>query len=189
LLKTGSVHKASTASGLKDTRNLRNIAERLLADPHTLDDRPRSGRPRKYTDDILQAAYELLANEQDALWTTAALMQRLCDDGQLSSAGDPATFRNHLHEYARRQGHMLVTNSTGTIFLITKANAKQREAWCRSMLQLSKTVPLDKLWIEDETELSERPHHRGNKPKQGAHFKADQTTRPLLHWTHSLDSA
>jgi hypothetical protein len=188
LLKTGSVRKASKASGLKDKRNLRNIAERLLADPHTLDDRPRSGRPRKYTDDILKAAYELVATEQDALWTTAELMQRLCDDGKLSSSGDPATFRERLKEYTRRQGHVLVTNSNGTIFLITQANAKQRVSWCRAMIKLCETLPLDKWWIEDETEMSERPHHRGTKPVQCAILNTQETTRQLINCTQCLDS-
>lgn len=160
MLRTGNKRIASLVSGWRDKRALSKLLQRL-EETHTLTDRPRSGRPKKYTDEVLQVAQELLAEDSNELWTTASLLQSLAELHLVQLPADAATFREALKHYVTKQHHQLVTHSTGTIFLITTARAKQRVQWCKNMLDLIKHTPLHKWWIEDETQLAERPHHKG----------------------------
>lgn len=159
-MQTRDKKKAAAASGLTDRRTKQHIEERLLRD-QTLADRPRSGRPRKYTDQVLKYAYQLLAEDDTQGYNAEELMQALCDASHLNEPGDTGQLLKQLKEYTKLQGHVLDTHATGDIFLITPARAKERARWCRDMLELIKSHPLENWWFEDETQISERYHHKG----------------------------
>lgn len=128
----------------------------------TLADKPRSGRPRKFTDAILKQAYDIVAEDTEGVWTTPTLLQHLHEEHGLELPVDHGTFLERLKEYAKARGHQLDTTSTHTIFMITPTHAKARLAFCTHMLQQVKTKPLDRWWFEDETQLAERAHHKGD---------------------------
>lgn len=115
-------------------------------------------KPVKYTDDVLQAAYDILADPPEGLYTGPSLLQRLLQDQVLSPPADTDSLLQHLKRFCEAKGHRLYTTYTGTIFLITPATKQQRVRWCHSMQEHLQAFPLQDWIFEDETTIEEQPH-------------------------------
>lgn len=162
-MQTGDKKAAMTASGLG--KRAHDSITAMLVENCDLYDRPRSGRPPKYTDEVMHRAYQILVEEAEELLTGTELLARLVAAGVVDSPADPDTFLRHLHQYVRSLGHILIVNSTRTTFFLTANDVVERVCFA-SRLHGLLTGPnpewhLDMAIFIDESTLEEDPHPKG----------------------------
>jgi hypothetical protein len=131
-LQSGRKADAAYASKLSVKAHAR-IVEMFSLRGHAFDAH-RPGRPVKYTDTLMEAAYEKLITWDQDLLTGAQLLRHLIGDRILQPGSDIDTFLSHLRAYIKGQGHRLITNSTKTQFFIAVSDVGQRLKYANTML-------------------------------------------------------
>lgn len=124
-------------------------------------DSPRSGRPAVYTADMMEAAYDVLVNNEGSLLTGKQLQQKLVQEGLLHPNSDSGAFMSHLRQYIESQGHRLITNSTQTTFFLARSDVSARQAFVNTMMEELRSTSLESIIWADETILEECPHPKG----------------------------
>jgi hypothetical protein len=158
-LQTSNRVYAATASGLS-----RHAHERIikgLAQNGHLGENERSGRPPLYTEDNLEAAYQLLSNQKYGKLTGVDLLRQLKANGKMHATAEPKRFMQHLGAFILKKGHRLITNCTKTTFFISDHDAQARVEYAKWWLAKLDTVPLTCLVFVDEITLEESPHPKG----------------------------
>lgn len=158
-LQTSNKVYAASASGLSCHAHKRII--KGLAQNGHLGESARSGRPPLYTEDQLEAAYELLANQKYGKLTCVDLLRQLKADEKMHATAEPKRFLKHLHAFILKKGHRLITNCTKTTFFISDHDAMARVEYAKWWLTQLTTVPLSCLVFVDEITLEESPHPKG----------------------------
>jgi hypothetical protein len=158
-LQTGSRAEACKASGLKPRCHSR-IVQMYVDRGHAFDS-PRSGRPAVYTADMMEAAYDVLVNNEGSLLTGKQLQQKLVQEGLLHPNSDSGAFMSHLRQYIESQGHRLITNSTQTTFFLARSDVSARQAFVNTMMEELRSTSLESIIWADETILEECPHPKG----------------------------
>lgn len=134
---------------------------RLLEDQGSFSDRPRSGRPPLYTEEVMDKAYKFLVDYDEGYLTGASLHQKLIERGDLWPEADVDTFLQKLKGHVRSKGHSLVINSTKTTFFLAIEDVVKRVQFASQMQQQLETVDLDMTIYTDETTEEESPHPKG----------------------------
>jgi len=174
-LKTHSKVRAAAASGLRDHRTYEKLIERLDTQ-RSLAHSPGAGRPVKYTDSMLQAAYELLLAATEPMSSTEFFEQAVSAAG-LQGPVDQDNFYSHLRRWLKARECTLVLTERGTVFAITKQDAKARVIHCKHMLQ-SYGSDVGSFIVSDETAIDEHPPPPGKVAK----LASNQT----LHYATAL---
>ena len=112
-------------------------------------------RPLKYSTELLQAAYDLLADPGDVLYTGPKLTERLTQDHLVDFPICTDTLLKRLKTFCAAKGHRLLTTFTGTVFLVSPASKQRRLRWCCQMQAKLEEYPVDSWIFEDETEIEE----------------------------------
>lgn len=157
LQQTGDMKKAASASGLRGKHTKRRIYERLK-NTHTLADRPRSGRPRKYSATQFEAALHIIQHEHV---DSKRLVGKLVAAGYLDPRSDVRTFMCRFKEWCQQQGISLTVGATKTTFTSKETDKPQRVKFCKDMLEVIKHQGLKGVMFEDEIALEESPHPKG----------------------------
>lgn len=139
--------------GIKDKRYSARLVEQLRT-TFSLQPAARSGRPRKYTTEQLDAACEALASPAGPIHTTAALVQQLKDDGQLQPDSSKRGFMAALKQRLQQRGWRLAFGTRSKQQALTKADAKARLEWCREMRTQITEETVGSWYCEDEKMLS-----------------------------------
>lgn len=134
---------------------------RLFEEQGSISDRPRSGRPPLYSDEVMEKAYMFLIQYDEGFLTGASLHQKLIDRGDLWPTADVETFLQKLKAYVKSKGHSLVINSTKTTFFLAIGDVVQRVQFASHMQQQLEAVSLDMMIYTDETTEEESPHPKG----------------------------
>ena len=165
-LQTSSKTCSQKESGLSLKAHTRII--QMLARQGSLSSGPKSGRPLSYTENEMEAAYDLLCNQTEVLLTGVSLLKQLIEDGLLHTDASPQRFLEHLKAFIMRKGHRLITNSTRTTFFLAKGDIKLRLSFAGDMLKDLEKRKLTSLVFEDEVLLEEGPHPKGENYIVGA---------------------
>lgn len=166
-MQTKSATAAQKASGLGKSEHAR-IVEMLRA-RGSLADAPRSGRPVEFTEEVMDKAYNMLAENSEGSLSGQALLEKLKNQRVVNSFADVDGFMHHLREHVESKGHKLIVNSTKTIFFITLKDVVERVKFASSLLAELQHLPLDMLIFSDETTLEESPHPKGRSWLQTMH--------------------
>lgn len=146
--------------GSKDKHLKRKIID-CLATHYSIYPPRKHCRPLKYSSQLLQAAYDLLADPGNVLYTGPKLKETLAQQHLVDFPICTNTLLQHLKEFCVKKGHRLLTTFTGTIFLVTPASKPRRVQWCREIQAKLVQYPVDSWIFEDETEIEEHPHPKG----------------------------
>ena len=171
-LQTINKEYSARTSGLS-----RHAHERIikgLAQNGHLGDSERSGRPPLYTDDQMEAAWQLLANQKYGKLTGAEILRQLKADKKIHATAEPKRFMEHLHAFILKKGHRLISNCTKTTFFISDSDAKARVKYAKEWQAKLTTLPLKHLVFVDEITLEECPHPKGKvSPARGIRVGGD----------------
>lgn len=159
MMRTHDKKKASKASGLK-SGELRTILHKLDSTGSLADD-PRSGRPTKFTPDILGKAVEIIIHNSKQLLTTRDLLEAMIAAGLLPSNTCIDNFREHLKEYVHHLGYRLITTKTSTQFFISLDDIPERLEACNELKDLLADIPLEQWIVVDETTIDLGGHPKG----------------------------
>ena len=141
--------------------------EARLADTGCLDDRPRPGRPRRYTPELLRLATQLLVEDGARLHSLPTIMALLRERGVVAGPAKMDRFAAAWKKYVREQGAELLTRSTGTQLLLTSKDAQARVQFAKEMQAIISQHGLLKCIFVDETTLEEFPHPKAGKCRCG----------------------
>jgi hypothetical protein len=158
-LQTRSVVKAARAAHSKPSL-LKSIIGAIV-DHGDIRERPRSGRPLSYTDEVLEEACRILADKEQCFLTGTTLMKVLVERGIWPKEVNVDLLLKHLKEYCRRTSRVLVVNSTKALFFLKDADAVARVSYATSLLQELEDQQLDNVIFVDETTHEESPHPKG----------------------------
>jgi hypothetical protein len=162
LLETGSAKEAAAKSGLGE--HAKSRVQAMLAEKGTIEDAPRSGRPLIYTNEVLKVAVQILVDWENGFATGQQLIKKMVSQELVPHNSDVDNFLCHLHVYARALGHMLVVNSTKSIFFLRIDDVVDRVKYAHAMTEVLKTKDaLDMLIFVDETTVEESPHPQKGK--------------------------
>ena len=153
--------QAKKAANLKHRATRSRIIDKLRCQGN-LRDAPRLGHARTYTEEHMEAAVDILAEQDEATLTGVHLLQIMKDRGLIHQDASASRFLEHLHRHVQAQGYRLVTNHRRTTFFLTKQDVKERAAFAREMVQKLNDYPLEKWIFADESELSEYCHPKGD---------------------------
>ena len=150
---------AMTESGLSEKAYGRILKEWELSG--SIQDRPRPGRPVKYTEEIMQIAVVELIHTQPERLTGTELHAQLIEDKVLWEASDVDRFMLHLKEHVTKLGYTLLTNHSKTLFFLNKQDRIERLQHCRDYEHNLTGDQLDMCVFTDEVTLEECPHPKG----------------------------
>jgi hypothetical protein len=158
-LQTRSRSKAEQASGLSKKALGRIIDS--LAQHGDIREGQRPGRPLTYTQEVMEAAYTALVEWEEGYPTGPDLMQKLVDKGILERTVDDDLLLQHLKRHVKSMGHILIVDSTKTVFFLTAPDIVGRVTFANMMIsRLAGRTP-DFIIFIDETTLEESPHPKG----------------------------
>lgn len=156
------IRAAERAAGLY--RGGASYLSKLFNETGDVDDRPRSGRPRTYTPEVLDKATQVLLEDEGVRYTATAFTAELCSRHIIKRPYKTAAFMRRWTAHVKTQGHSVRTRDTRTIFLICKQDMPQRVAFAKAMLQHFKKYGLNKFVCVDETTKLQSPHPNSGKP-------------------------
>ena len=146
--------------GCKDRRLLKRTIE-TLEQYSSLTSPAKRGRPTKFTDDILQAARDEVAEPGLRLYTGRSLRDKLVEDTWLDAGADKDNLLRHLKQWCAQHNELLVPDAQGTVFCVPHTSKPERVRWCHEQLQLQEQIPLGSWIFEDKTGIEEEPHPKG----------------------------
>jgi hypothetical protein len=163
LLQTRDVEQAKQLSGLGE-HALQRLIERW-GEAGTVKDRPRSGRPTAYGTEVMSKAYDTLVGYEEGFLTGGELLRMLTVQGAVRETVDPDNFMRHFREYVKSRGHILIVNSTKTIFFLTIHDVVDRVKFATRLLPQITEEKERMLIFVDETTLEKDPHPKGGMCK------------------------
>ena len=158
-LQTGSESKARRESGLSEKALGRIIAS--LAEHGDIREGQRPGRPLIYTKQVMEAAYTALVEWEEGYPTGPDLMQKLVDKGALDRCVNDDLLLYHLKRHVNKMGHILIVNSTKTVFFLTAPDVMGRVRFANMMIAKLHGQGPDCFVFVDETTYEESPHPKG----------------------------
>lgn len=166
-----AILRAVTPGLLKEAgvsrRSYKTILSMFQQQGHCMD-RPRSGRPLKYTAQLMESAIQHLVDHRGSLLTTPKLVSQLRAAGLIHGKTDLHTFTAHLKAAVRKTGHFLNTRSTSTTFTLLESDWEARRTYALDMLRWLSKQPLEMLWFTDETQLQAAAHPKGKAADVGS---------------------
>lgn len=150
---------ARAAAGCKDVKTKKRLID-SLTDYHALVSPAKRGAASKFSAQILDAAREYIIDPGDRLWTGPSIIEQLQEDEWLTGRVDVDNFLKHLKAGCKEMQEVLVTCSTGTVFLIPDASKPLGLAWSKQVEEDLLAYPLDRWVFEDETGKEQNPHPR-----------------------------
>jgi hypothetical protein len=163
LLQTRDVEQAKQLSGLGE-HALQRLIERW-GEAGTVQDRHRSGRPTAYGPEVMCKAYDTLVGYEEGFLTGGELLRMLTVQGAVRETVDKDNFMRHFRDYVKSRGHILIVNSTKTIFFLTINDVVDRVKFATSLLPEITDEQERMLIFVDETTLEKDPHPKGDMCK------------------------
>lgn len=161
-LKTGSETQARKYSGLESRVTLRHIIAHL-GEYETLEDAERPGRPKKYTDEVLEGALTELRDNPTEFWDVAQFISHLKENGVIHEGAKAYYFVKCLKTYAKERNVRLVVGQQKTTFLLNSGHMEKRLKWCHDNVNLMTAEFVKSAWWEDEIMIEESAHPKGTR--------------------------
>jgi hypothetical protein len=119
-------------------------------------------KPSIYTEKVLEAAYEELINQPEAMLNMTELFALMRSEGHLGSGGSYDRFSKAFQKYCSDRGTPLTVGSTRTTFYLATLDYAERGGYARAMLDhFQRGLKLEDLFFVDECTLEETAHPKG----------------------------
>lgn len=160
LIKSEEAKSVQKQLGIKDHGFIKRLSTNL-AEHSSIADAPRSGRGRKYTDELLGQARDQLLEGESYLWSKQAFVDSLIADGIFAAGTSIDGFWEAFVPYMQQQGLRLVYGIQRLTFAMSSLHASQRLSWCRQQEDVLTTRTVKECWFTDEISLEHGPHPGG----------------------------
>jgi hypothetical protein len=128
----------------------------------SLEDSPRVGAGKKYTDGILEQCLTTLINDTTGLMTGVLLHSLCIANGILWEGSDIKQFLSTLKAYVHQLGHKLNTHSGASTFFLASSDFMMRVKFAKEVMNDAEDPECLKYCIfVDETTVEESPHPKG----------------------------
>jgi hypothetical protein len=138
--------------GINNTRFYTRLRENL-ATHASLADAPRSGRPPKYTDELLAKAMDCLLEMMDPIWSSQEIVDTMVDAGILEAGTSVRSFMAVFQEYLLERGIRLLYGRQRLVFALSRHHANGRLAWCQEAQFTFTDTTVQHFWFVDEISL------------------------------------
>lgn len=160
LLNTKEAKRVQKQQGITDHNFLKRLSSNLKQ-YSSIADAPRSGRSRKYTDELLGQARDQLLEGEYYVWSKQAFVDSLIADGILAAGTSIDGFWEAFVPYMQQQGLRLVYGIQRLTFAMSSQHAILRLSWCRQQQSVITTRTVRDCWFTDEITLEHGPHPAG----------------------------
>jgi hypothetical protein len=160
LLKSEEAKRVQKQLGIKDHGFLKRLSNNLT-EYSSIADAPRTGRDRKYTDELLGQARDQLLEGESYLWSKQAFVDSLIGDGILAAGTSIHGFWEAFAPYMQQRGLRLVYGIQRLTFAMSSQHASLRLSWCRQQEEVITTRNVKEFWFTDEISLEHGPHPAG----------------------------
>jgi transposase len=156
-----SMSAARKRSGL--SRHCHARIQKKLRETGSLNDKPRSGGPKKYTDEVLEACYAIMIKEEPPQkWNMTSLFKHLKASGVIHAEASKSKFFKKFKKWGHEQELHIQFQSTKEEFKVLARDRAPRKAYAEKMLAMIDDHPNLEFVFIDETTLEHGPH-----PKKG----------------------
>ena len=111
----------------------------------------------------MEAAVEVLVDWEEGFPTGTLLVAKLVDMGVLQHVVDDGLLLQHLKRHVRKTGHILIVDSTKTVFFITAGDVVERVKFAHKMVVDLESQEEGMIIFVGETTLEESPHPKGER--------------------------
>lgn len=160
LLEGKSVREAKKQLNITSTTYVNKLATKLR-DTASLADGQRSGRPRKYTDELLEAAKDYVIEIEDAVYSSKDLVSAMIGEGVLPEATAWSGFWPVFIPYMASQGVPLVWGLQRLTFALSGTHARARLKWCHDYQDIITDATVGSYWFVDEISIELGGHPKG----------------------------
>lgn len=160
LLSTAEARRVQKQQGIKSHSFLKRLSSNLQLYA-SIADGPRSGRDRKYTDEMLGQAKDQLMEGESYVWSKQGFVGELQKDGILPADSSVDGFWEAFVPYMQHEGLRLVYGSQRLTFAMASHHASSRLSWCRQMQSVITPTTVKEYWFTDEITLLHGPHPGG----------------------------
>lgn len=154
---------ARQAAGLG--KNAPSRIQKRMEEGYGIHDRPRSGRPRVYTEDMLARCFEVLKEQPTRHIHAKLYFNILQDRGLVHRQADRRRFTQRLVEWCIKHGHSIDMKSTKEEFFIAEMDKPKRKEYATMLKGLLADDPDTHFVFIDETSVE-----FGEHPKKGELF-------------------
>lgn len=160
LLGTAEAKGVQKQLGIKSHSFLTRLSSNLQLYA-SIADAPRSGRERKYTDEMLGQAKDQLMEGESYVWSKKDFVHGLMEDGTLPADSSVDGFWEAFVPYMQQQGLTVVYGIQRLTFAMASRHAISRLSWCRQQQSVITTRTVREYWFTDEVTLEHGPHPGG----------------------------
>lgn len=160
LLNTEEAKRVRNQLGIKSHGFLQRLQDNL-AKHASIADAPRSGRGRKYTDELLDQARDQLMECEYYVWSKQHLVESLMADGILPAGTSIDGFWEAFVPHLQHQGLQLVYGRQRLTFAMSSQHARLRLSWCRQQQSVITASTVREYWFTDEITMEHGPHPGG----------------------------
>ncbi len=155
-----SVQELAVELGITDRRFLDRLAQDLRLHA-SIAEAPRSGRPVKYTDFVLQQAQSYMLDGVEAYWSKEDIVLGMIAIGILEEGTSVESFWERFTAYMRQQGTPVVYGCQRLTFALSLDHIKKRLRWCYAHSTQLTEEKIKSWWIVDEIVVEEGGHPKG----------------------------
>lgn len=138
-----------------------------LGETSSLADAPRSGRPEKYSSDVLSKAKDFLLGLEDAAFCCKDVVAAMIDEDVIPEDTPWASFWPKFIKYLSSQEIYLVWGIQRLTFAMNKRHVKARLQWCHENKLIFTDRTMKQFWFTDEISLEYGGHPKGECNKCG----------------------
>lgn len=160
LLEGKTVRDAKKQLNITSTTYVSKLATKLR-ETASLVDGQRSGRPRKYTDQLLETAKDYVIEIEDAVYSSKDLVSAMIDEGILPKDTTWAGFWPVFIPYMASRGVPLVWGLQRLTFALSGMHAKTRLKWCQDNKDVITDATVGSYWFVDEISIEQGGHPKG----------------------------
>lgn len=179
LLEQPGAREAAKAMGITDHRFVSRLEEDLRLHG-SIAEAPRTGRPPKYTDFLLEQAQEYLLEGVDAAWSKDDIVSGMVAEGILPEGTSVRGFWEAFAAYMRQQGTPVLFGCQLLTFALSASHIRRRLSWGHKHKSVFTDRTMGSWWCVDELMIEE-----GGHPKR----ECAQTAWPAAYTCLGLPTA
>lgn len=157
VLQHPAVQELSNLMDIKDRRFINRLEEDLRLHG-SIAEAPRSGRPPKYTDHVLEQARLYMLEGVDACWTKEDIVDGMVKADILAVGTSVRGFWERFSEYMRQQGTPVVFGCQLMTFALSQQHTQRRMSWCHRHKGIFTERTMPTWWCVDEVIVEQGCH-------------------------------
>ena len=183
VLRQPAAQEAANSLGITDHRFISRLEEDLRLHA-SIAEAPRSGRPAKYTDHVLEQACLYMMEGVEACWTKEDIVDGMVQADILPAGTSVRGFWERFSDYMRQRGTPVVYGCQLMTFALSLKHIQGRLSFCHRHKRTFTVLTMPTWWFVDELIVEQGGHPKCEWPAGSQHMQAAS-----VHPTPSLLAA